>query len=142
MIKHLYYKFPDVFLSFGFLLLPLDRKLIKSLRIHAINVDSTPTAYALEQIRTCLERDDTQEEIKQIWRILTYRQRQIALLITQNLTYPEIGKKLYISSSTVRDHARTIRDHFGVPNKHRLRRKLMLLPDQYFDVVKDIDSLA
>lgn len=141
MIQTLYYKFLDSFLFFGFLLVPLDRKLIKSLHAHAINVNAASTAYALDLIRTNLERDDNQEEIKRVWRTLTYRQRQVALLISQNFTYPQMGKKLYLSPHTVRVHARAIMSFYGVHSKRHLNRKLALLPDHFYAIVQDIDSL-
>ena len=142
MIQILYFKFLDSFLFFGFLLVPLDRNLINSLHAHAINVNAASSAYARDLIRTNLEREDTQEEVKQVWRTLTTRQRQVALLISHNFTYAQIGKKMCLSPHTIRVHARAIMCLYGVHRKRQLRGKLALLPERFFDIVQDVDSLS
>jgi DNA-binding NarL/FixJ family response regulator len=142
MVQTLYYKFLDSFLFLGFLLVPLDRNLIKSLHAHAINVNAASSAYARDLIKTNLEQENTQEEIKRVWRTLTNRQRQVALLISQNFTYAQMGKQLYLSPHTVRVHARALMDVYGVHSKRHLNRKLSHLPDHFYTIVQDIDSLA
>ena len=142
MIQSLYYKFLDSFLFFGFLLVPLDRNLIHTLHVYAINVNAASCAYARDLIRTNLEREDTQEEVKRIWRTLTIRQRQVAFLIFRGLTYQEIGDKLYLSRRTIRGYARDLMKLFGVRGKLNLRAVLALLPEQYLNIGEDIDSLT
>ena len=142
MIQTIYYKFLDSFLFFGFLLLPLDRNLIKSLNSHAINVNVASTAYACNLIRTNLEKENTQEEVKRVWRTLTNRQRQVAQFISQNFTYAQMGKQLYISPHTVRVHARALMDVYGDHSKRHLNRNLSHLHEHFYTIVQDIDSLA
>jgi len=142
MIQSLYYKFLDSFLFFGFLLVPLDRNLIHTLRAHAIHVNAAFSAYARDLIRTNLEREDTQEEVKRVWRTLTNRQRQVAFRIIQGLTYQEIGDKLYLSRRTIRGYARVMMKLFGVRGKLRLRAVLTLLPEEYINAGQDPETSA
>ena len=142
MIQTLYYKFLDSFLFFGFLLVPLDRNLIKSLHAHAINVNAASCAYARDLIRIHLDRNNNQEEVKRIWLSLTLRQRQVAFLIFQGLTYQEIGDKLYLSRRTIRGYSRDLMKLFGVRGKLRLRAVLALLPEEYLNIGEDPESLT
>jgi two-component system response regulator DegU len=47
---------------------------------------------------------------------LTYREREILLLICQELTMKEIGQRLFLSENTVRNHRVNIMDKVGVNN--------------------------
>ena len=47
---------------------------------------------------------------------LTDREREILLLICQELTMKEIGQRLYLSENTVRNHRVNIMDKVGVNN--------------------------
>ena len=142
MIQSLYYKFLDSFLFFGFLLVPLDRNLIHTLHAYAINVNAASSAYARDLIRAHLDRSNNREEVKRVWRTLTIRQRQVAFLIFQGLTYQEIGDKLYLSRRTIRGYARDLMKLFGVRGKLNLRAVMALLPEQYLNIGEDIDSLT
>lgn len=50
-------------------------------------------------------------------RILTVRERQVLLLLAEGLTYAEIGARLEISISTVRNHTRRIYMKMEVRNR-------------------------
>ncbi|GAG97964.1 unnamed protein product, partial [marine sediment metagenome] len=132
----------DTFLFFGFLVLRLDRNLLHTLHTRAINVNTASSAYARDLIRTNLERENNQEEVKQLWRTLTNRQRQVSFLIFQGLTYQEIGDKLYLSRRTIRGYARDLMKLFGVRGKLNLRAVLALLPEEYLNIRVDVDSLT
>ena len=142
MIQSLYYRFLDSFLFFGFLVVRLDRNLLHTLHTRAIHVNAASSAYVRDLIRTNLERDNTQEEVKRVWRTLTDRQLQVALLVSKNLTYTEIGNKLYLSPHTARSHARALMKLFGVRSKRNLRGMLALLPEEYLNIGEDPESLS
>ena len=142
MIQSLYYKFLDTFLFFGFLVVRLDRNLLHTLHTRAIHVNAASSAYARDLIRGHLDRSNNREEVKRVWSTLTIRQRQVAFLIFQGLTYQEIGDKLYLSRRTIRGYARDLMKLFGVRGKLNLRAVLALLPEEYLNIREDVDSLT
>jgi two-component system, NarL family, nitrate/nitrite response regulator NarL len=49
--------------------------------------------------------------------ILTERESQVLALIAQGLSGPEIGERLYISSSTVKTHVKSVLEKLGAPDR-------------------------
>lgn len=63
------------------------------------------------------------KQFKKSKEILTPREKEILILLSQGYTYPDIASKLYISMSTVRFHTRNIYDKLEVNNKLSMLRK-------------------
>jgi two-component system nitrate/nitrite response regulator NarL len=49
--------------------------------------------------------------------VLTERESQVLALIAQGLSGPEIGERLYISSSTVKTHVKSVLEKLGAPDR-------------------------
>jgi two-component system nitrate/nitrite response regulator NarL len=49
--------------------------------------------------------------------VLTDRESQVLALIAQGLSGPEIGKRLFISSSTVKTHVKSVLEKLGAPDR-------------------------
>ena len=142
MIQTIFYRLQNTFLYFGFLLVPLDRDLIQILQAYAINDNVSCSAYARDLIRFHLDRDKKREEVMHAWRTLTLRQRQVAFLIYQGLTYQEIGDKHYLTADTISRNARVMMKLFGARDKQNLRCILALLPEEYLNAVQDPETPA
>jgi DNA-binding CsgD family transcriptional regulator len=56
--------------------------------------------------------------------LLTSRQIQIAKLVLEGFTYPEIARRLFITPRTVRDHKKRIYDILRVKRKKELISRL------------------
>lgn len=56
---------------------------------------------------------------------LSQRQAGVLELITQGLTYEEIGHRLGIGVGTVRSHVRTLHKKYGVRNRSALTAKIL-----------------
>jgi DNA-binding NarL/FixJ family response regulator len=55
---------------------------------------------------------------------LTGKERQIAELVCEGLSNPEIGARLFVSSRTVEWHLSKVFNKVGVRSRHELARRL------------------
>lgn len=98
-------------------------ELVKAIRsIHAGKsfVGQEITEILIETLRS----DDRKKETSKIK--LTKREKEVLALIVMGLTSYEIGKKLFISSSTVDTHRKHLIEKAGVRNSKELIRYAML----------------
>ena len=123
----------------GRLILILDRELTSAVHLYAGRGYDQCTQSIVYLLHEGINRHSDQEEIERTWKTLTYRQRQVALLLSQNLTYREIAEKLYISPNTTRNHARQVMFAYGVHTKSRISEKLSDLPQHYFSILHEIE---
>ncbi len=49
--------------------------------------------------------------------VLSYRQRQILEMVDEGMSNAEIGKRLYLSESTIKQHLRSAYKVLGVSNR-------------------------
>ena len=61
------------------------------------------------------------DKLRRRWESLTPRQKQIAILICQGHTNPQIAEQLHISTETVKTHIRRILYKFNLRSKAELR---------------------
>ena len=112
--------------------------------LESIDLDKTLTReeYVRDLIRFNLIRDNKTEHVIRVWRTLTLRQRYIAFLIYQGLSYQDIGNQLYLAENTISKIARDLMLLFGVHGKDNFRVLLSLLPDEYLHSVQDYETAA
>jgi DNA-binding CsgD family transcriptional regulator len=129
----------DHLISLGWLVLPFDRQLLSSLQRHAAGMQASPSVYALYLLKTYLDQDRLKDHNRRIFLSLTSRQREVALLISQHHSYPEIARRLFISPHTVRDHAEQVKQAYQVRTRGQLIMELSDIPEQYFSLSEDAD---
>ena len=60
--------------------------------------------------------------------MLSEREREVAALVVQGLTYKEIGERLFISAKTVEHHVARMRQRLGVTGRGELFAQLRADP--------------
>ena len=66
--------------------------------------------------------------------LLSEREREVAALVLQGLTYKQVAERLYLSSKTVEHHVARIRQRLGCTDRRDLLARLReVLPDQSAD---------
>jgi two-component system nitrate/nitrite response regulator NarL len=81
--------------------------------IHAVARGETVLAAEIQSglVTELREREHHQRPV------LTERESQVLALIAQGLSGPEIGERLYISSSTVKTHVKSVLEKLGAPDR-------------------------
>lgn len=81
--------------------------------IHAVARGETVLAAEIQSglVTELREREHQQRPV------LTERESQVLALIAQGLSGPEIGERLYISSSTVKTHVKSVLEKLGAPDR-------------------------
>lgn len=80
-----------------------------------------------------LEEDIQQPEGLSKLRLLSKREKQVAKLITDGYTSPEISEKLYLSQFTVNTHRRNVLKKLGMSNTAQLSALISKIPDWEFE---------
>lgn len=62
-------------------------------------------------------REARERQANQVANMLTAREYEIAMLVTEGLSNPQIAGKLHLSESTVKTHLSAIMDKLGTPNR-------------------------
>ena len=86
------------------------------------NMDAqSETAITVEEEKT----DDESGEKQPLWESdkLTRREREVACLISKNLSNREIGEELFISEATVKKHVSNIFEKLGIDSREELKKR-------------------
>ena len=110
---------------------PALRRLVRLVRAESER-RKVPVEVILQELEASMRspRSRRRRRALHLWRTLTPREQQIALLARRGYTYSRIGHVLAISPMTVKTHMRSILKKWGVPNKEALRRALADLPER------------
>lgn len=95
------------------------RKAITKVKMGEIWLDRLSSAKMILQL-THPSPDSNADPVKEKIESLTQRERQVASLICQGLQNEEVGKRLFISETTVRHHLTSIFAKIGVSNRLEL----------------------
>jgi DNA-binding CsgD family transcriptional regulator len=110
------------------LFLSLNKDLVQSL-LDLAQWEDLPELYiAAELVKLALQRARPIQQARQLATSLTYRERQVALLLHQGLSRRQICLQLHIAPETVRTHLRNIRRKLGTRSIEDLRLALASLP--------------
>jgi DNA-binding CsgD family transcriptional regulator len=71
------------------------------------------TARALQQGPSTAAPSDAPEEPESVDQPLSDREREVAVLVLEGLTYKQIGERLFISAKTVEHHVARMRQRLG-----------------------------
>lgn len=82
---------------------------------------------AAELIASAFAQRQGYQEILRRWWLLSPREQQVAALICQEYTNPQIANQLVLSPETVRTHVRNVLHKFGVRSRSELRYILVEL---------------
>lgn len=97
---------------------------IEYLCVLAENEGRRPEELAREMLNHSIKRFRQQEQNWARWQRLSPREQQVCALICQNLTTPQIARRLGISVNTVDTHADNALKKFGAANRTILRSQL------------------
>jgi DNA-binding NarL/FixJ family response regulator len=110
------------------LFLSLNEELVQSL-LDLAQWEDLPELYiAAELVKLALQRARPIQQARQLAASLTYRERQVALLLHQGFSRRQISLHLHITPETVRTHLRNIRQKLGTRSIGDLRLALASLP--------------
>lgn len=88
------------------------------------NEGRRPEELAREMLNHSIKRFRQQEQNWTRWQRLSPREQQVCALICQNLTTPQIARRLGIAANTVDTHADNALKKFGAANRTVLRSRL------------------
>ncbi len=97
-------------------------EMVDSLKVIAENEEQTVSQVAERLLEAAI--DQRQDVDLERWHTLTFREQQIACLISGGYTNRAIGCTLIISSETVKTHVDKIFCKFGVNSREELRKVL------------------
>lgn len=102
----------------------LDVRTLYRLRILAEREQRSPEEIANSILDGALSGGGgySDEVLTAYWRLLTPREKQIAILICLNYTTRQIATRLNISPETVKTHVANILHKLEVPDRHHLRQ--------------------
>ena len=100
-------------------------KLGRSINELAQNEDRPPGDLINALLETGLEHWNFTEDMRERWGSLTRREREVAILLLQDLKYEQIADCLTISVQTVKTHAHRILEKFGVHSARALRHTIL-----------------
>lgn len=108
---------------------PAIRKLVRLLEVEAER-RQVPVEMLAKQMEASLRSPKARRRRRalSLWRTLTPREQQVALLLRRGYTNTHIARILTISPETVRTHISSIQKKWDAPSKVALRRALTDLP--------------
>lgn len=110
---------PEVVRSFAF-----DEELVHSLQMLARQQNRTAGELAAELLAQAVAEQRAGEYYILCWESLTPREQQVAALVCQGYTNPQIGARLHLSPETIKTHTRGILRKFSLRSKAELRQVL------------------
>jgi DNA-binding CsgD family transcriptional regulator len=82
----------------------------------------SPNQYALTLLTHAIQQHYYAEDERiALWKTLTRREQEVALLACKEKTNPEIAKELYISEDTVKKHMSSVLRKFNLKGRGMLR---------------------
>jgi DNA-binding NarL/FixJ family response regulator len=107
------------------LTLKLDQEFIDAYYELVGTLDSPELEISVLLADLAWQRERAGRDLRHRWNTLSHRQQEIALLVYEGKTYPEIARALGLSLSSVRTHASVVYKKMGVKGKFRLRAVML-----------------
>jgi DNA-binding CsgD family transcriptional regulator len=99
----------------------LDQDLLQSVRGLADKEQRPAQDVAADLLSLALQRRQSNQELLARWQSLSGREQEVAALICLGYTSSQIGRRLNLSTETIRTHARNIMYKFGLHSRGELR---------------------